>query len=103
MTAECRGIKNFINFISNNTSGLSDAPIFEGCQVLHKNYELIEVNREVHRQSLNQLVIYQLTTTFQIGVDFALKVLHRDKKCLVRLQLWDVAGKTKIFSAVKIV
>lgn len=29
-----------------------------------------------------------------IGVDFALKVLNWDSKTLVRLQLWDIAGKT---------
>lgn len=28
-----------------------------------------------------------------IGVDFALKVLNWDSKTLVRLQLWDIAGK----------
>lgn len=29
-----------------------------------------------------------------IGVDFALKVIHWDSKTLVRLQLWDIAGKS---------
>lgn len=28
-----------------------------------------------------------------IGVDFALKVLNWDSRTLVRLQLWDIAGK----------
>lgn len=28
-----------------------------------------------------------------IGVDFALKVINWDGKTLVRLQLWDIAGK----------
>lgn len=28
-----------------------------------------------------------------IGVDFALKVINWDSKTLVRLQLWDIAGK----------
>lgn len=28
-----------------------------------------------------------------IGVDFALKVLHWDPETVVRLQLWDIAGK----------
>lgn len=30
-----------------------------------------------------------------IGVDFALKVINWDSKTLVRLQLWDIAGKRK--------
>lgn len=30
-----------------------------------------------------------------IGVDFALKVINWDSKTLVRLQLWDIAGKSK--------
>lgn len=30
-----------------------------------------------------------------IGVDFALKVINWDSKTLIRLQLWDIAGKTK--------
>jgi hypothetical protein len=29
----------------------------------------------------------------QIGVDFALKVLNWDADTIVRLQLWDIAGK----------
>lgn len=29
-----------------------------------------------------------------IGVDFALRVLNWDHKTVVRLQLWDIAGKT---------
>lgn len=28
-----------------------------------------------------------------IGVDFALKVIHWDSDTVVRLQLWDIAGK----------
>lgn len=31
-----------------------------------------------------------------IGVDFALKVINWDSKTLIRLQLWDIAGKRKI-------
>lgn len=31
-----------------------------------------------------------------IGVDFALKVINWDSKTLVRLQLWDIAGKTTL-------
>ena len=30
-----------------------------------------------------------------IGVDFALKVLNWDHKTVVRLQLWDIAGKSQ--------
>nr|XP_005999801.1 PREDICTED: ras-related protein Rab-38 isoform X1 [Latimeria chalumnae] len=30
-----------------------------------------------------------------IGVDFALKVLNWDSETVVRLQLWDIAGKYK--------
>lgn len=30
-----------------------------------------------------------------IGVDFALKVINWDSKTLIRLQLWDIAGKRK--------
>uniref|UniRef100_A0A8B9GZV6 Ras-related protein Rab-32 n=1 Tax=Astyanax mexicanus TaxID=7994 RepID=A0A8B9GZV6_ASTMX len=33
-----------------------------------------------------------------IGVDFALKVINWDSKTLVRLQLWDIAGKTGLQS-----
>lgn len=29
----------------------------------------------------------------QIGVDFALKVINWDADTLIRLQLWDIAGK----------
>lgn len=32
-----------------------------------------------------------------IGVDFALKVLHWDANTVIRLQLWDIAGKTWLF------
>lgn len=32
-----------------------------------------------------------------IGVDFALKVLNWDENTLVRLQLWDIAGKQTMF------
>lgn len=32
-----------------------------------------------------------------IGVDFALKVINWDSKTLVRLQLWDIAGKKSFF------
>lgn len=31
-----------------------------------------------------------------IGVDFALKVINWDSKTLVRLQLWDIAGKISV-------
>lgn len=31
-----------------------------------------------------------------IGVDFALKVINWDSKTLIRLQLWDIAGKRKM-------
>lgn len=31
-----------------------------------------------------------------IGVDFALKVLNWDSRTLVRLQLWDIAGKRAV-------
>lgn len=31
-----------------------------------------------------------------IGVDFALKVINWDSKTLVRLQLWDIAGKRRL-------
>lgn len=32
-----------------------------------------------------------------IGVDFALKVLNWDSDSVVRLQLWDIAGKNNLF------
>ena len=32
-------------------------------------------------------------THLQIGVDFALKVLNWDAKTIIRLQLWDIAGR----------
>lgn len=34
-----------------------------------------------------------------IGVDFALKVINWDSKTLVRLQLWDIAGKETFTSS----
>jgi len=33
-----------------------------------------------------------------IGVDFALKVINWDPNTLIRLQLWDIAGKRSQFS-----
>lgn len=33
-----------------------------------------------------------------IGVDFALKVLNWDENTLIRLQLWDIAGKKSIIT-----
>lgn len=35
-----------------------------------------------------------------IGVDFALKVLNWDNRTLVRLQLWDIAGKRRAVASV---
>lgn len=35
-----------------------------------------------------------------IGVDFALKVINWDSKTLVRLQLWDIAGKDSVWNFV---
>lgn len=35
-----------------------------------------------------------------IGVDFALKVLNWDSRTLVRLQLWDIAGKRRAAASV---
>lgn len=32
-----------------------------------------------------------------IGVDFALKVLSWDQNTVIRLQLWDIAGKNCLF------
>lgn len=32
-----------------------------------------------------------------IGVDFALKVLNWDQNTIIRLQLWDIAGKRFFF------
>ena len=39
------------------------------------------------------IVSDRLMIPFQIGVDFALKVLDKGRDKLVRLQLWDVAGE----------
>lgn len=33
-----------------------------------------------------------------IGVDFALKTIEWDNKTVVRLQLWDIAGKPNMLS-----
>ena len=41
---------------------------------------------------INQTV-FLLFSWFQIGVDFALKVINWDADTLIRLQLWDIAGK----------
>lgn len=38
-----------------------------------------------------------------IGVDFALKVINWDSKTLVRLQLWDIAGKREGASPLRVV
>lgn len=45
------------------------------------------IKRYVH-QFFNQN--YRAT----IGVDFALKVLNWDQNTIIRLQLWDIAGKS---------
>ena len=34
-----------------------------------------------------------------IGVDFALKVLNWDPHTIIRLQLWDIAGWSSVFSS----
>lgn len=31
-----------------------------------------------------------------VGVDFALKILTLDKDTIIKLQLWDIAGNTKV-------
>ncbi len=36
--------------------------------------------------------VVTLTSSPQIGVDFALKVLNWDANSTIRLQLWDIAG-----------
>lgn len=36
-----------------------------------------------------------------IGVDFALKVLNWDQNTIIRLQLWDIAGKFKTYTTKK--
>ena len=38
------------------------------------------------------LVVVDLDFNY-IGVDFALKVINWDTDTLIRLQLWDIAGK----------
>ncbi|XP_053555073.1 ras-related protein Rab-38-like [Bombina bombina] len=39
--------------------------------------------------------IYSQCYRATIGVDFALKVLNWEPKCVVRLQLWDIAGQER--------
>ena len=41
----------------------------------------------------NHINIIFFFKSIKIGVDFALKVLNWDDKTLIRLQLWDIAGK----------
>ena len=36
-------------------------------------------------------------TFFKIGVDFAMKVLNLGENTVIRLQLWDIAGKSGYF------
>ncbi|KAM4620373.1 ras-related protein Rab-38 [Polymixia lowei] len=46
------------------------------------------IKRYVHQ-------IYSQHYRATIGVDFALKVLHRDNDTMIRLQLWDIAGQER--------
>ena len=44
--------------------------------------------------TVSMLLCFDLNC-LQIGVDFALKVINWDADTVVRLQLWDIAGKYK--------
>eukprot|EP00003_Mantamonas_plastica_P015068 TRINITY_DN2576_c0_g2_i1.p2 TRINITY_DN2576_c0_g2~~TRINITY_DN2576_c0_g2_i1.p2 ORF type:complete len:109 (+),score=26.96 TRINITY_DN2576_c0_g2_i1:163-489(+) len=44
------------------------------------------VKRYVHN-------VFSLDYKSTIGVDFAMKVIHWDTNTIVRLQLWDIAGR----------
>lgn len=48
------------------------------------------------RRYVHQVFSHHYRAT--IGVDFALKVLHWDPGTVIRLQLWDIAGKRHIWA-----
>lgn len=68
-------------------------------QVPHKEhlYKLLVIgDLGVGKTSIIKRYVHQLFSQHYratIGVDFALKVLNWDSRTLVRLQLWDIAGK----------
>lgn len=37
-------------------------------------------------------LLFPLIIDFQIGVDFALKIINWDENTVIRVQLWDIAG-----------
>ncbi|RWS26171.1 ras-related protein Rab-32-like isoform X1 [Leptotrombidium deliense] len=56
------------------------------------------INRYVHNHFSSKYratTIFFSSPIFQIGLDFALKVLNWDKNTIVRLQLWDIAGQER--------
>ena len=70
--------------------------LFTSCISIHCNIcpPYVSVIVEPSVLPLNIAGYASLThTTFQIGVDFALKVLNWDNNTTIRLQLWDIAGK----------
>lgn len=68
-------------------------------QAPHKEhlYKLLVIgDLGVGKTSIIKRYVHQLFSQHYratIGVDFALKVLNWDNRTLVRLQLWDIAGK----------
>jgi len=79
---------------------MAGGSVFECKEYLFKVLVIGELG--VGKTSIIKRYVHQLFSQHYratIGVDFALKVINWDSKTLVRLQLWDIAGKEQVRDA----